>query len=147
MAVRPLSSALRVCAALTAVGLLASCGGGAKKADLSSARVTTIAVNSFLWKAALETVGFMPLTQTDANSGIILSDWYANPQTPNERVKLSVFVLDQDLRADALRVNVLRQEARAGVWVDVPVKAGTAQKLEEAILSRARQIRQASVTN
>jgi Domain of unknown function (DUF3576) len=148
MAVRLSSSALRACVALTFAGLLASCGGGAaKKADLTSARVSTIAVNSYLWKAALETVGFMPLTQTDANAGIILSDWYANPQTPEERVKVSVFVLDRDLRADAVRVNVQRQEARGGGWVDAAVKAGTVQKLEDAILSRARQIRQAAITN
>ncbi len=147
MAVRPNFSVLRAGAALMVLSLVAGCGGKAKNADLSSARVSTIAVNSFLWKAALETVGFMPLLQTDANSGVILSDWYANPQTPNERVKLSVFVLDRDLRADALRVNVQRQEARSGAWVDAAVKAGTEQKLEEAILSRARQIRQAAVTN
>ncbi len=106
-----------------------------------------MAVNSYLWKAALETIGFMPLTQTDANSGIILSDWYANPQTPGERVKVSVFVLDRDLRADALRVNVMRQEARGTNWTDATVKAGTVQKLEDAILTRARQIRAAAITN
>jgi hypothetical protein len=147
MAVRPFSSALQAALVLTFAGLLASCGGGSKKAALSSARVSSIAVNSYLWKAALETVGFMPLTQTDANSGVILSDWYANPQTPGERVKVSVFVLDRDLRADALRVNVLRQEAQSGAWVDAAVKAGTVQKLEDAILSRARQIRQAAISN
>jgi Domain of unknown function (DUF3576) len=149
MAVRPSAFPFRAAVALgLAAALVAGCGSKkAAKSGLAEARVSTMAVNSYLWKAALETVGFMPLTQTDANSGVILSDWYANPQTPAERVKVSVFVLDRDLRADALRVNVLRQEARGGTWADASVKAGTVQKLEEAILTRARQIRAAAITN
>ena len=126
---------------------LAACGGGAKKADLSAARTTSISVNSYLWKAALETVDFMPLLQADANSGVIISDWYANPVTPNERVKVTVTILDRDLRADGLRVAVQRQESRSGVWTDAAVKAGTVEKLEDAILQRARRNRQASVGN
>jgi Domain of unknown function (DUF3576) len=149
MALRPSAFPFRTAIVLgVAVSLVTGCGSKkAATSSLTEARISTIAVNSYLWKAALETIGFMPLTQTDANSGIILSDWYANPQTPGERVKVSVFVLDRDLRADALRVNVLRQEARAGTWVDATVKAGTVQKLEEAILTRARLIRQATITN
>jgi hypothetical protein len=149
MALRPSAFGFQASLALIiAMPLLAGCGNTkAVKSNLTEARVSTIAVNSYLWKAALETIGFMPLTQTDANSGVILSDWYANPQTPGERMKLSVFILDRDLRADAVQVNVLRQEARGNVWVDAPVKAGTVQKLEDAILTRARQIRQASITN
>jgi hypothetical protein len=149
MALRSFASQFRAALALGfATVLLVSCGGSkVRKSSLSEARVSTIAVNSYLWKAALETIGFMPLTQTDANSGVILSDWYANPQTPAERVKVSVFVLDRDLRADAVRVNVQRQEARGGTWVDATVKAGTVQKLEDAILTRARLIRQAAISN
>jgi hypothetical protein len=150
MALRPFAFPFRAALALgLSTMMLAGCGGSkAGKASLSDARVSTIAVNSYLWKAALETVGFMPLTQTDANSGVILSDWYANPQTPGERVKVSVFVLDRDLRADAVRVNVQRQVVgNDNGWADATVKAGTAQKLEEAILTRARLIRQAAITN
>jgi hypothetical protein len=150
MALRPSAFPFRAALALgLATVVLAACGGSkASKSSLSDARVSTIAVNSYLWKAALETVGFMPLTQTDANSGVILSDWYANPQTPGERVKISVFVLDRDLRADAVRVNVQRQViGNNNSWADATVKAGTVQKLEEAILTRARLIRQAAVAN
>jgi hypothetical protein len=149
MALRPSAFSFRAALALGLVtALVAGCGSKKQaRSNLAEARVSTIAVNSYLWKASLETMGFMPLIQTDANSGVILSDWYANPQTPGERVKISVFILDRDLRADALRVNVLRQEARGGAWVDAAVKAGTVQKLEEAILTRARLIRQAAIAN
>jgi hypothetical protein len=130
-------------AALTATLVLSACGGsGSKQGKLASPRLTTIGVNAYLWRASLETVGFMPLMQSDANTGVILTDWYVNPQVPGERVKLTVLILDQELRADAVKVSVLRQEARAGQWVDAAVQAGTVQKLEETILTRARQLRQ-----
>jgi hypothetical protein len=127
--------------------IVSGCGGsrGAKTTRSAPPTLTTIGVNAYLWRAALETVSFMPLVQTDANTGVILSDWYVNPAIPGERVKVSVFVLDQDLRADAVKVSALRQEARGGVWADVAVRAGTVQKLEETILTRARQLRQSTV--
>lgn len=125
---------------------LAACGKKAPRSTgLAPAKLTTIGVNSYLWRAAVETIAFMPLIQSDANTGTLLSDWYVNPQIPGERVKVGVFILDSDLRADAVKVSVQRQEARSGAWVDAPVRAGTVQKLEETILTRARQIRQQTV--
>jgi hypothetical protein len=123
--------------------------GCAKNRTLPSAlapsRVTTIGVNSYLWRAAVDTVSFAPLLQANPNSGVIITDWYANPKAPAERVKLTVAILDADLRADALRVSALRQVNQNGQWVDAPVSAATVQKLEDIILTRARDIRRASV--
>ena len=99
---------------------------------------------SYLWRASLEAVSFMPLLQTDSNGGVIVTDWYANPNNPNERMKVSVTILDQDLRADALRVVASRQVMANGVWVDAPVQAATVQKLEDVILTRARDLRRAA---
>jgi hypothetical protein len=87
----------------------------------------------------------MPLAQVDSNGGVIVTDWYINPQSPSERVKVSVAILDTDLRADALRVSVNRQELGAAGWVDAAVRAGTVQKLEETILERARRLRQSQL--
>ena len=87
----------------------------------------------------------MPLLQADANSGVIITDWYANPANPGERIKVSVSILDQDLRADALRVAASRQVSQGGQWVDAPVAAATVQKLEEVILTRARDLRRTAV--
>jgi hypothetical protein len=143
---RVLLKSMALAAASVAALSLAACGGGEDtRARLTEARVTTIGVNTFLWRASLETVGFMPVTSSDANTGVITTDWFVNPQTPTERVRVSVFVLDKDLRADAVKVNAWRQQAQGGAWVDAPVRAGTVQKLEEAILTRARQIRQTAV--
>jgi hypothetical protein len=125
---------------------LASCGGKDRpKADLAASKITTIGVNSYLWRASLDALSFMPLVQTDSNGGVIVTDWYASPQNPGERIKLTVSILDQDLRADALRVAASRQVAQNGVWVDAPVHAATVQKLEDIILTKARDLRRSAI--
>ena len=138
---------LRNLSAVLAMGALAACssGGGRPKADLAASKVTTIGVNAYLWRATLDTLSFMPLVQTDSNGGVIVTDWYANPQTPTERMKVTVSILDQDLRADALRVAALRQINQGGQWIAAPVQAATTQKLEDIILTRARDLRRAAV--
>lgn len=133
-------------AALAALGL-ASCGGhkDRPKADLAASKITTIGVNSYLWRASLEALSFMPLLQTDSNGGVIVTDWYANPKNPGERVKVTVTILDQDLRADALRVVAARQVSQGGGWVDAPVQAATVQRLEDIILTKARDLRRGAI--
>jgi hypothetical protein len=113
--------------------------------QLAPSRVTTLAVNSYLWRAAVDTVSFAPLLQANPSSGVIITDWYSNPKAPGERVKLTVAVLDPDLRADALRVSAARQVYQNGTWVDAPVSAATVQKLEDIILTRARDLRRSAV--
>ncbi len=132
---------------LAAVAALAACSGGKgrPKADIAASKVTTIGVNSYLWRATLDTLSFMPMLQTDSNGGVIVTDWYANPEAPSERMKLTISILDQDLRADALRVAASRQIQQNGQWVDAPVKAATVQKLEEIILTKARDLRRSAV--
>jgi len=112
---------------------------------LAPSKISTIGVNSYLWRAAVDTVSFAPLLQADASSGVIITDWYSNPKAPGERVKITVAILDQDLRADALRVAASRQVNQSGAWVDAPVTAATVQKLEDIILTRARDLRRVSV--
>lgn len=137
----------RTAAALAATAVLAACSSGNERprADLAAAQINTIGVNSYLWRAALETVSFAPLLQSDSNGGVIVTDWYANPSNPGERVKLTVSILDTDLRADALRVAASRQVAQGTAWVDAPVQAATVQKLEDIILTKARELRRQAV--
>ena len=113
--------------------------------QLAPSEVTTIGVNSFLWRAAVDTVSFAPLLQANPSSGVIITDWYTNPRLPTERVKLTVSILDRDLRADALRVAASRQVYQNGAWADAPVSAATVQKLEDIIMTRARDLRRFSV--
>ena len=141
---RPLRTAMLAAAVLLP---LAACSHGARpRAELAASKVTTIGVNAYLWRASLDTLSFMPLLQTDSNGGVIVTDWYVNPQSPGERMKVTVSILDQDLRADAVRVAALRQVNQGGQWVAAPVQAATTQKLEDIILTRARDLRRAAVT-
>ena len=117
----------------------------ARRTDMAASQVTTIGVNAYLWRAALDTLAFAPLAQTDSNGGVIVTEWYTNPQNPSERAKVGVAILDRDLRADALRVTAARQTLQSGQWVDAPVTAATVQRLEEIILTRARDLRRAAI--
>jgi len=123
-------------------------GGGnrVQRADLAAAEVRTIGVNSYLWRAALDTLSFAPLTQVDSSGGVIVTDWYANPSAPNDRVKVTVTILDAALRADALRVAASRQVMQNGQWVEAPVAAATVQRLEDIILTRARDLRRSTIS-
>ena len=98
-------------------------------------------VNRYLWSASLETINFLPISSADPIAGLIITDWYVNPESPTERFKVNVYILDQALRADALRVSVFRQTLTTGTWVDSAVNPATPRELENAILTRARQLR------
>ncbi|BBK34710.1 uncharacterized protein DUF3576 [Stella humosa] len=101
-----------------------------------------IGVNTFLWRASLDTLSFMPMAQVDPFGGVIITDWYSAPQQPGERMKVNIFILDRTLRADGVRAAVFRQRRDGqGAWVDAPVDAKTGIELEDAILTRARQMR------
>ena len=127
------------------LGLAACASNDRPEADIAAAQVTAIGVNSYLWRATLETLSFMPLNQADSAGGVIVTDWYANPENPNERVKVSVSILDQDLRADALRVAASREVLDGGTWIAAPVQAATVQRLEDIILTKARDLRRSSI--
>ena len=129
---------------LAGAASLAACGGGGQRsaaARIPPATMTQIGVNSYLWRAALDTVSFAPLAQSDSAGGVIITEWYVNPADPTDRIRVSVAILDSTLRADALRVSAARQRLQGGQWVDAPVTAATVQRLEEIILTRARDLR------
>ncbi len=101
-----------------------------------------IGVNSHLWRASLDTISFMPLSSADPFGGVIITDWYAPPDTPRERFKMTIYILARTLRADGLRVAVFRQQqSDQGAWVDSAINPSTVTSLENKILERARQLR------
>jgi len=113
-------------------------GGGSES-------VAELGVNSFLWRASLDTLNFMPLASADPFGGVIITDWYSDPTTPNERFKATVYILDTRLRADALNVSIFRQQQVDGAWTDATVDPDTEIQIENAILTRARQLRLSNV--
>lgn len=121
---------------------LAIFGGKKKSADDGS---TGIGVNSFLWRASLDTVSFMPLASADPFGGVIITDWYSAPSSPNERFKVNIFILDKQLVSNGVKVRVFRQTSTRGGWKDSTVADDTATQMEDAILTRARQLRVAGM--
>lgn len=105
-------------------------------------RKGTIPVNKFLWQASLDTLSFLPLASTDPFTGVIATDWGATPEAPGERFKVTAYLVDTELTASSLRVAVFREALNENnVWVPATVSADTARQLEDAILTRARQLR------
>ncbi len=96
-----------------------------------------ITVNSFLWRAALDTISFIPLANADPFGGVILTEWYSDEATPNEEIKLNILILGKELKASAVKVTVFRKVNGK----NVAPTSETARKLEDAILTRARQMR------
>lgn len=144
-----LAAALLCCVlplALAACGTSSDGGGSAISSD--SGGKVTVGVNAFLWHASLSTLSFMPLASADPFGGVIITNWYTAADTPNERVKVTVYILSRTLRADGLKVAVFRQTRSAsGEWVDATVNPETGTKLEDEILTRARELRLSSKGN
>lgn len=146
-------NATRILSVCLAAVWLAACGSddameddtatGSTAISSSGGRVT-LGVNSYLWRATLDTLSFMPLQSEDPFGGVILTNWYSAPAAPNERMRVTVYILDRRLRADGLKVTVFRQTQTPQGWVDAAVNPETAVKLEDAILTRARELRLAS---
>jgi hypothetical protein len=134
--------------------LLAGCGGNQTTTDMETGNTIvasgssgkmTLGVNSYLWHASLDTLSFMPLASADPFGGVIITDWYVAPNAPNERLKVTIYILDRNLRADGLKVVVFRQTRNGAAWTDASPSPDTAHKLEDAILTRARELRLATL--
>lgn len=121
--------------------------GGNKNAQKQAARIQApnMGVNSYLWRASLETLEFMPIDNADPFGGVITTDWYASPEAPQERFKANIYILDSNLRADALKASIFKQVSNGGAWTDAAVDADTGRQIENAILTRARQLYIATV--
>ena len=120
--------------------------GGGKKASSGGASQPAIGVNGYLWRATLDTLSFMPLASADPYGGVIITDWFVNPDQPNERFKATVYILDSRLRADGLNVAVFKQVKDAqGNWTDAASAGQTETDLENAILTKARQLRLSNI--
>jgi uncharacterized protein DUF3576 len=143
----------RVSAGAVALALVGVAGcshiplvGRSKAPTPASTTAGGIGVNGYLWRATLDTLAFMPLASADPYGGTVITDWYTNPEKPDERFKCTVYILDSRLRADGLKVSVFKQTRDpGGAWVDSSATAQTETDIENAILTRARQLRLSNV--
>ncbi len=122
-------------------GLSLGFGSEAAPSTAGLGGTTGVGVNSYLWRASLDTVSFMPLASADPFGGVIITDWYSPENTPDERFKVNVYILARDLRSDGIRASIFKQRLENDAWIDAPVDPETAVRLEDAILTRARELR------
>jgi Domain of unknown function (DUF3576) len=121
-------------------------GGSGPKTTSADDASAGIGVNGYLWRATLDTLSFMPLASADPYGGVVITDWYINPEKPDERFKATVYILDSRLRADGLNVAIFKQNKDgAGGWTDAPSAGQTETDIENAILTRARQLRLSNI--
>lgn len=131
---------IAIAAVLTTSVLLGGCASKSSARSAAQAAAPNLGVNTYLWRASLETLDFMPMAHSDTFGGVQLYDWYSNPKIPTERFKATVYILDSGLRADGLKVSIFKQTQTAGGWQDANVDADTARKIENSILTRAREL-------
>ena len=145
-----ISTTAALAVAALVVLALTGCGKDREKVlrerTLASETISTIGVNAYLWRATLNTLDFMPMTQVDSAGGVIISDWYVNPSDPQERAKVTVYIVDKSLRADAVKVNVFKQVLRNGEWADSAAGVESEKTIADAILIEARRLRLAQVS-
>ncbi len=115
--------------------------GSPSSTQLGPEETGNIGVNAYLWRASLDTLSFMPLASADPYGGVITTDWYANPEKPDERFKVTVYILDTRLRADGISAAVFREQLTNGVWSTAPTSPDTGIAMENAILQKARELR------
>ena len=121
-------------------------GPGARGEEEGFGGGSPIAVNAYLWRASLDTLSFMPLNSADPFGGVIITDWHAPVESPNERFKVTAYILGRQLRADGVRIAVFREiQDDTGSWRSATVAPDTARKLEDSILTRARELRVAGL--
>ena len=105
-----------------------------------------LGVNAYLWRASLDTLSFMPLASADPFGGVIITDWYSPPAAQGERFRATAYILGRQLRSDGVRVQIFRQVAERGQWVDSPVSTATNSEMEDKVLARARELRSQSAS-
>ena len=105
-----------------------------------------VGVNDFLWRASLDVVSSWPVSSADPFGGVIITDWYAPPETPRERFKFNIFILGRALRADGVRVSIFKQIMNArDEWQQAVLHSDTEASVENAILTKAQQFRARSL--
>ena len=122
-------------------------GVGGKTANSNDEGGGALGVNAYLWRAALDTLGFMPLASADPFGGVIITDWYSPPAAQGERFKATAYILGRQLRTDGIKINVFRQVLQNGQWMDASVSATTTGEIEDKVLARARELRSQTASN
>ena len=111
------------------------------KKNNNSQTTISMSINPFLWRGALETINFMPLSSADQIGGTIITDWYSTSANPNERCKLNIFISGKSLNTENLKVTTFCQEFKDPIWVSKKINQEDNIKIENAILNKAKKLK------
>ena len=127
------------------ISILTGKPGGIKLSDLGKKNDSgnSLPVNALLWRAALDIASFVPLDDVDTFGGSIVTEWHQSKAAPNQRLKLTMFVVGRELRSDAITVRAYIQNRLGTEWVDAGRDEALGRKLEDLVLTRARELRAA----
>jgi len=128
-------------------GVIFGVNKGARDRANAGGAGTGLGINAYLWRGALDTLSFMPLSSADPFGGVIITDWYTPAASTGERFKATAYILGRDLRSDSVRLSIFRQVLQGGQWVDAPVSQITVGEIENKVLDRARKLREQALAN
>tara|TARA_B100000674_G_scaffold363570_1_gene306260 strand:+ start:70 stop:681 length:612 start_codon:yes stop_codon:yes gene_type:complete len=116
-------------------------GDNNKEKNTPATGVIAMSVNPYLWRAALETIDFMPLSSADQVGGTIITDWYSTSGNEKERCKLNIFITGINLNTENLKVVSFCQEFKTPTWVNKEIEKENNIKIENAILNKAKKLK------
>ena len=108
---------------------------------INSQNLDNINVNGYLWRATLNILSVAPLISTDALSGIIITDWYANKNIQNQRLKLTAYINTNELKSESINVKVEIQSFKNNSWSQPLTSNSLATQIEDSILNEARNLK------
>ena len=114
-------------------------GEGIGKNDTTTS--VSMPVNTYLWRGALNTIDFMPISSADPIGGTIITDWYSTSNNENERCKLNIFISGKKLSTENLKVTSFCQEYKNQKWINKNIDSENNNKIENAILNKAKKLR------
>ena len=120
--------------------------GGGLFGDIGNKKSGSTSVNfssaNVLWKATLQTLDFLPLSNTDYSGGIIIYDWYSQKNNPNEQIKISVRFLNNELRADSIQVITHKKICdNNNKCSNSTIDEKFSQSIKESIIASARSLK------
>ena len=108
---------------------------------INSQNLDNINVNRYLWRATLNILSVAPLISTDALSGIIMTDWYANKNIQNQRLKLTAYINTNELKSESINIKVEIQSFKNNIWSQPLTSNSLATQIEDSILNEARNLK------
>ena len=103
------------------------------------------ATSNEMWRATVDILDFMPLSNADYGGGVIITDWYNENNSKNESIKIMVQFLSNEIRADGIKITVYNKKCNSdnntNCSTSVDDENSIGQELKLAILRKAAELK------